>query len=249
MNAIRPAVACSEALGAYIGGCANCGYDLRGLIEHRCPECGQAFDPTNSWPRRWINWRAEITLRAIWALIGAAIISTLYAVLSLPVLGAVSAFAGGIVVFAGLIMFALAGAVSGIAAIAVTGVWIWREICAAVARSVEPDGAHDDDRRRRVPGEPPVLTAPLSYVFGVAAIGLVISLWLPAMVFCPYWLPPVALVMFWVEDRRTRARLAGALLTPYSIDTRRQFAAYHSWGTALSLVAVLGWVGCWVALL
>jgi hypothetical protein len=40
--------------------CKKCGYDLRGLTDHRCPECGQAFDPrrmesdffyqTKKWP-------------------------------------------------------------------------------------------------------------------------------------------------------------------------------------------------------
>jgi hypothetical protein len=25
--------------------CKGCGYDLRGLGDHRCPECGQAFNP------------------------------------------------------------------------------------------------------------------------------------------------------------------------------------------------------------
>lgn len=25
--------------------CLDCGYDLRELAEHRCPECGRAFDP------------------------------------------------------------------------------------------------------------------------------------------------------------------------------------------------------------
>ena len=25
--------------------CKKCGYDLQGLTEHRCPECGTAFDP------------------------------------------------------------------------------------------------------------------------------------------------------------------------------------------------------------
>jgi hypothetical protein len=25
--------------------CRGCAYDLRGLAEHRCPECGRAFDP------------------------------------------------------------------------------------------------------------------------------------------------------------------------------------------------------------
>ena len=28
--------------------CKCCGYDLRGLREDRCPECGDAFDPANA---------------------------------------------------------------------------------------------------------------------------------------------------------------------------------------------------------
>jgi hypothetical protein len=28
------------------GHCTHCGYNLKGLTEHRCPECGTAFDPT-----------------------------------------------------------------------------------------------------------------------------------------------------------------------------------------------------------
>ena len=27
--------------------CRKCQYDLKGLPEHRCPECGTAFDPTD----------------------------------------------------------------------------------------------------------------------------------------------------------------------------------------------------------
>lgn len=27
--------------------CLKCGYILQGLLEHRCPECGQPFDPDN----------------------------------------------------------------------------------------------------------------------------------------------------------------------------------------------------------
>ncbi len=27
--------------------CLTCDYDLRGLPEHRCPECGRAFDPSH----------------------------------------------------------------------------------------------------------------------------------------------------------------------------------------------------------
>jgi rubrerythrin len=26
--------------------CIECGYDLRGQVEHRCPECGTQFDLT-----------------------------------------------------------------------------------------------------------------------------------------------------------------------------------------------------------
>jgi hypothetical protein len=29
--------------------CLHCGYDLRGLVESRCPECGEAFDPVEAW--------------------------------------------------------------------------------------------------------------------------------------------------------------------------------------------------------
>lgn len=28
--------------------CLECGYNLRALTEHRCPECGRAFDPEDS---------------------------------------------------------------------------------------------------------------------------------------------------------------------------------------------------------
>jgi hypothetical protein len=28
--------------------CRKCQYNLRGLTERRCPECGQAFDPADS---------------------------------------------------------------------------------------------------------------------------------------------------------------------------------------------------------
>ena len=27
--------------------CISCGYNLQGLTDHRCPECGQAFDPND----------------------------------------------------------------------------------------------------------------------------------------------------------------------------------------------------------
>jgi hypothetical protein len=29
--------------------CISCGYDLTGLYERRCPECGEDFDPRETW--------------------------------------------------------------------------------------------------------------------------------------------------------------------------------------------------------
>jgi hypothetical protein len=29
--------------------CACCGYELTGLIDRRCPECGESFDPRETW--------------------------------------------------------------------------------------------------------------------------------------------------------------------------------------------------------
>ena len=39
--------------------CVHCGYDLRGLSENRCPECGQAFDPGDPPPADvpWLHRR------------------------------------------------------------------------------------------------------------------------------------------------------------------------------------------------
>src|SRR5437762_13484016 len=48
--------------------CESCGYNLRGLDECRCPECGSEFDP-NAPPIARIPWlrRSEIgTWRAYW---------------------------------------------------------------------------------------------------------------------------------------------------------------------------------------
>jgi hypothetical protein len=35
---------------APVGLCLKCGYDLRGITMHGCPECGREFDPND--PRR-----------------------------------------------------------------------------------------------------------------------------------------------------------------------------------------------------
>src|SRR5512133_585469 len=29
--------------------CTSCGYELTGLVERRCPECGQSFAPRDTW--------------------------------------------------------------------------------------------------------------------------------------------------------------------------------------------------------
>lgn len=29
--------------------CSGCGYSLTGLLERRCPECGEAFEPRQTW--------------------------------------------------------------------------------------------------------------------------------------------------------------------------------------------------------
>ncbi len=41
----------NQKLGRARGQCRECGYDLRGLTEHRCPECGKPFDPADLLPK------------------------------------------------------------------------------------------------------------------------------------------------------------------------------------------------------
>jgi hypothetical protein len=41
--------------------CTACGYDLRGLPEHACPECGRPFDPAD--PQTWGGHRAALYRR------------------------------------------------------------------------------------------------------------------------------------------------------------------------------------------
>lgn len=44
-------------------GCPKCGYNLTGTTEHRCPECGEVFDPDKLRPyreRRRPSWRVTI---------------------------------------------------------------------------------------------------------------------------------------------------------------------------------------------
>ncbi len=54
--------------------CKACGYDLRSLPEHRCPECGRRFDPDN--PRTFLTkpvcGRRYLSL----AVVGAVLVAT-----------------------------------------------------------------------------------------------------------------------------------------------------------------------------
>ena len=48
--------------------CGNCGYDLRGITEPRCPECGAAFDPAET-PLAdvpWFHRRSIGHVAALW---------------------------------------------------------------------------------------------------------------------------------------------------------------------------------------
>jgi hypothetical protein len=52
--------------------CQTCGYDLRGLIATRCPECGSRFDPTQLPGARipWLQRAAIGNWRAYWRTVG-----------------------------------------------------------------------------------------------------------------------------------------------------------------------------------
>jgi len=58
--------------------CTNCGYCLTGLIERRCPECGRAFDPRQTWRENeqatWSYHFENVRTRGdyfCWAVLGA----------------------------------------------------------------------------------------------------------------------------------------------------------------------------------
>src|SRR5262249_46022403 len=52
------------------GCCWNCGYDARGLIEPRCPECGSAFEPGGVRSGEWTTRRTEGLQVCILTLLG-----------------------------------------------------------------------------------------------------------------------------------------------------------------------------------
>ncbi len=51
--------------------CKRCGYDLRELQEHRCPECGRPFDPKR--PATWLS-KPVSGRKNLWLAIGAAVL-------------------------------------------------------------------------------------------------------------------------------------------------------------------------------
>src|SRR5262245_5187314 len=48
--------------------CLGCGYDLRGQIEHRCPECARGFDPRDA--RTYANGRLRYRSILIESIVG-----------------------------------------------------------------------------------------------------------------------------------------------------------------------------------
>jgi hypothetical protein len=59
--------------------CRKCGYQLEGLLEFRCPECGQPFDPDS--PRTFLRhpnaWRRRLWLRRVLIALGSLVIMLL----------------------------------------------------------------------------------------------------------------------------------------------------------------------------
>ena len=60
--------------------CQHCGYQLRGLPEERCPECGHGFDPFERrfWNRhRWRGLLIVVCLIAGWIVLPSACVGCL----------------------------------------------------------------------------------------------------------------------------------------------------------------------------
>jgi len=52
--------------------CKRCGYDLRDLGEHRCPECGRPFDPQR--PKTWLSSPVSGRKNLLLAIVGAVLL-------------------------------------------------------------------------------------------------------------------------------------------------------------------------------
>lgn len=117
--------------------------------------------------------------------------------------------------------------------------WCWDELARRIGRLVHDDYDHDEEYDGPFKRIPPALR----YTLGAIGLLMVMLLWMPALMLASVWMPPVAVAMHLTESRRTQARLTGALQTPYSIDTRRQFGQYRFWGGLLTLTTTIAWVG------
>ena len=116
--------------------------------------------------------------------------------------------------------------------------WCWDESARRLGRLVHDDADHDEEIDGPLKRMPPALR----YTLGAIGLILVMLLWMPALMLAFLWLPPVAVAMHLTESRRTQARWTGALQTPYSIDTRRQFGRYRFWGGLFTMTATIAWV-------
>jgi hypothetical protein len=57
--------------------CLGCGYPLRGLSEHRCPECGRGFDPQDEHSYRTRRWQIFAATPRWWHILGISLCTVL----------------------------------------------------------------------------------------------------------------------------------------------------------------------------
>jgi hypothetical protein len=66
--------------------CLGCGYQLRGLQEHRCPECGRCYDPSDPETMKVPGWKHGRRLRRIefrWEMLKLATAATLFCIVGM----------------------------------------------------------------------------------------------------------------------------------------------------------------------
>jgi hypothetical protein len=61
--------------------CLSCGYDLRNLTEHRCPECGREFDPNDP-----STFEARAVSRSVNVVVGIGFLLIAILILALPLI-------------------------------------------------------------------------------------------------------------------------------------------------------------------